>query len=176
MILGLDVSTSVTGLAVLNKNGELVHIEHIDLKKIKDIYQKAMKIEDTLVSLYSKYQITQIFIEQPFTFFNSGGSSAKTMATLQKFNGIVSWICHHEFTLTPQHIMAGEARKLVGLKVPRGTKAKSVVMQHCIDNEKMFEVEYTRFGNIKQHYYDIADAIVISKAGYYLLQEKTKDV
>ena len=168
MILGLDVSTSVTGVAILNSNGDLIHMEHIDLKKTKDIYEKATKIEDALVSLYSNYQITHIFIEQPFTFFNSGGSSAKTMAVLQKFNGIVSWICHHEFTLTPQHIMAGEARKAVGIKVPRGTKAKLVVMQHCIDNEKLFEVEHTRFGNIKQHYYDIADAIIIAKAGYHL--------
>ena len=31
----------------------------------------------------SKYPIEHIYIEQPFTFFNSGGSSAKTMASLQ---------------------------------------------------------------------------------------------
>ena len=142
MILGLDISTSITGLAILNSDGQLVYTEHIDLRKIKDIYQKAMKIEEALITLYSNYQITHIYIEQPFTFFNSGGSSAKTMATLQKFNGIISWICHHEFTVTPTHIMAGEARKAVGIKVPRGTKAKKVVIQHCIDNEKMFEVAH----------------------------------
>ena len=44
MILGLDISTSITGLAILNSDGQLVYTEHIDLRKIKDIYQKAIDV------------------------------------------------------------------------------------------------------------------------------------
>ena len=47
----------------------------------------------------SKYPIQHIYVEQPFTFFNSGGSSAKTMATLQRFNGIVSWLLYEIFEI-----------------------------------------------------------------------------
>ena len=106
-------------------------------------------------------------------FFNSGGSSAKTMAALQRFNGVVSWMVYECFELEPEYLGATEARKLVGIKVPRGQKAKQVVLEHLIDNEKNFEIEYTRYGNPKPESYDRADAIVIAKAGYKLSQKNT---
>ena len=114
----------------------------------------------------SKFPIQHIYIEQPFTFFNSGGSSAKTMATLQKFNGIVSWIVYEIFEIKPEYIGASAARKLAGIKVPRGQKAKQVVLEHLLETEPAFKVEYTRHGNPKPESYDRADAIVIAHAGY----------
>ena len=180
MILGIDISTSITGFAVIAE-GELVFYDSIDLRKYKNIFDKTIAIKEKLLDLYEMYQcdndssirigesqfpIEHIYIEQPFTFFNSGGSSAKTMATLQRFNGIVSWIVYELFEIRPKFIGATSARKQVGIKVPRGQKAKKVVLEHLLKTEPAFKIEYTRHGNPKPESFDRADAIIIAKAGF----------
>ena len=182
MILGVDVSTSITGFAVVS-DGQLLYYDSIDLRRHKNIFDKTIAIKEKILDLYEMYQlnnddsssagfgdskfpIQHIYIEQPFTFFNSGGSSAKTMAALQKFNGIVSWLLFEVFEIRPEFIGATAARKQAGIKVPRGQKAKQVVLQHLLDTEPAFTIEYTRHGNPKPESYDRADAIVIAKAGW----------
>ena len=180
MVLGIDISTSITGFAIVADN-QLVFYDSIDMRKEKDIFDKTILMKEKLLDLYEMYQcdndssirigeskfpIEHIYIEQPFTFFNSGGSSAKTMATLQKFNGIVSWIVYELFEIRPKFIGATSARKQVGIKVPRGQKAKKVVLEHLLKTEPAFKIEYTRHGNPKPESFDKADAIIIAKAGF----------
>ena len=38
MILGLDISTSITGYTLLNEDGELLECGHIDLRKEKNFF------------------------------------------------------------------------------------------------------------------------------------------
>ena len=185
MILGVDVSTSITGLAIV-ADGSIVYYDSVDLRKYKNVFEKGRILKEKIVDLYeayqfsneefflgnSKYPIEHIYIEQPFTFFNSGGSSAKTMATLQKFNGIVSWVLYEIFEMQPNYVLAQSARKTVGIKVPRGEKAKAVVLKYLLDTEPAFNVEYTKKGNPKPESYDRADAIIVAKAGYIIEQER----
>lgn len=166
MILGIDVSTSITGFSVIDHSGNLLHFSNTDLRKHKDFFVKSILVKEHLLDIYEKFDITDVYIEKPFAFFNSGGSSAATMAKLQKFNGVVSWISFEVFQVKPEYLTAGQARKLVGISVPRGKKAKKVVMEHLIDNEPDFEVEWTRNGNPKPCYFDMADAIVVARAGF----------
>ena len=177
MILGLDISTSITGFAIVT-DGQLLWYDSIDLRKLKDPFEKAAQVREKILEIFKKHNapgssdpIEHVFIEQPFKFFKSGGSSAKTMAVLQSFNGVVSWILYELFDIKPEYIGATRARKLCGIKVPRGQKAKKVVLEHILLLEKSFKVEYTRFGNPKQHYFDQADAIVIAKAGHEILKK-----
>ena len=95
-----------------------------------------------------------------------GKSSAKTLSLLTRFNGIVSWLLYETFEIEPKFIGASTARKHAGIKVPRGQKAKQVVLQHLLDNEPAFKIEYTRYGNPKPESYDLAGSIVIAKAGW----------
>jgi Holliday junction resolvasome RuvABC endonuclease subunit len=188
MILGVDVSTSITGFAIIAE-GELVYYDYIDLRKEKNVFAKTLLIKEKIMDIFEMYQcdnstkirfsdigsifpIEHIYVEQPFTFFNSGGSSAKTMAVLQKFNGIVSWLLYELFEIEPEYIGATSARKEAGIKIPRGTKAKKVVMEYLLENETAFKVEYTRHGNPKAQYFDMADAIIIARAGYKIEQKK----
>ena len=174
MILGLDISTSITGYALVDENtGQLIEYGSFNLKKCRDVFDKGLFLKGNLVELLGRHKVSKIFIEQPFTFFNSGGSSGKTMATLQRFNGIVSWIVYELLYIVPDYVGATKARKECGIKVPRGQKAKQVVLEYLIENEKDFEIEYTRYGNPKPESYDRADAIIIAKAGYKLSQNNT---
>ena len=43
MILGLDVSTSITGFAVVAE-GEIVFYDSVDLRKYKNLFEKAERI------------------------------------------------------------------------------------------------------------------------------------
>ena len=43
---------------------------------------------------------------------------------------------------------------------------KQVVLEHLLDNEPAFSIEYTKHGNPKPDSFDKADAIVIAKAGW----------
>ena len=186
MIIGFDISTSITGVAIVAE-GQLVYYDSIDLRKYKDVFDKTVAFKEKLLDLYEMYQldnesfmgdsdypIEQIYIEQSLHMFMGGKSSAKTLSTLTRFNGIASWLIYELFEIKPKFIGATSARKQAGIKVPRGQKAKQVVLQHLLDNEPAFKIEYTKHGNPKPDSYDKADAIVVAKAGYELEQNNLK--
>jgi hypothetical protein len=172
MILGLDISTSITGVTVLNKDGEVLYCEAWDMRNknhFPDLFNKASLIKGRLLDLSIQFHIKHIFIEQSLQAFRPGFSSAKTLLTLAKFNGIISYICQNDMGIKPEYIGASTARKMSGIKIPRGEKAKQVVFQYVLDNESSFMVEYTKHGNPKPGSYDRADSYIIAKAGWIKL-------
>jgi hypothetical protein len=179
VVLGIDISTSITGFAVV-ADGQLLHYSCIDLRKHKGIFKKATVLKEYIEDLFENYQLDQentggwgssefpiehIYIEQPLHMFMRGKSSAKTLSALMTFNGVVSWLVYELFEIEPQYIAATSARKHCSIKVKRGEKAKQVVLKHLLDNEKAFKIEYTKYGNPKPESYDMADAIVVARAG-----------
>ena len=176
MVLGIDISTSLTGFAVVG-DGQLLHYSAVDLRKLEGPFKKAIALRTHIEDFFEAYQcsetgwgaakfpIEHIYIEQPLHMFMKGKSSAKTLSTLMTFNGIVSWIIYELFEIEPQYIAATSARKHCGIKVKRGQKAKEVVLKHLLENESAFHIDYTKHGNPVAGSYDKADAIVIAKAG-----------
>ena len=166
MILGLDISTSITGYTLIDED-RIVLNGAWDTRKYKDFFEKVIHVKKGLEQIYSQYgkQITAVYIEQSLQSFRSGFSSAKTLSTLSRFNGIVSWLVFDQYKIKPEYIAATSARKLCGIKIPRGEKAKQVVLKFLLDNEPSFVIDYTRNGNPKPESYDRADSIVIAKAG-----------
>ncbi|MAH49999.1 hypothetical protein CMI37_29540 [Candidatus Pacearchaeota archaeon] len=184
MVLGIDISTSLTGFAIMG-DGQLLHHSAVDLRKQKGPFKKAIALREHLEDFFeayqcnndggwgaSKYPIEHIYIEQPLHMFMRGKSSAKTLSTLMTFNGIVSWIIYELFEIEPQYIAATSARKQCGIKVKRGEKAKEIVLKHLLDNEPAFHIDYTKYGNPVAGSYDKADAIVVAKAGFLIEQEE----
>ena len=163
MILGLDVSTSIIGVCLL-KDDKIVKTDYIDLRKTTGLLHKAKVVENYIIQNLQEETIGHIFIEQALMFFRRGGSTAKTMSTLQNFNGVVSWLCFKLLELEPQYVTPISARSKCGIKVPRGKKAKDVVMEHFVETRE-FPIDYTRYGNVQKYCYDIADAVVVAKAG-----------
>ena len=175
MILGLDISTSITGATVVDENGAVVMCKSWDTRNknhYKDLFDKAETIRLELVKLGHYHNIEKIYIEQSLQSFRSGFSSAQTLSTLSRFNGIVSWLCYKTLGIKPEYISASSARKSCGIKVHRGEKAKQVVLKYLLDNEPSFDIEYTKNGNPKPESFDRADSLVIAKAGYILWKEK----
>jgi len=185
MILGVDVSTSITGFAIVADN-VLVYYDSIDLRKHKGFFAKTIAIKEKILDIFEMYQlnnddklggesefpIQHIYIEQSLHMFMGGRSSAKTLSTLTRFNGVVAWLLFEMFEIEPEFIGASSARKQVGIKVPRGEKAKQVVLKYLLDNEPTFKIQYTSKGNPKPESYDRADAIIIARAGDVIEREK----
>lgn len=170
MILGLDISTSIIGVCILDDD-KIVKTDYIDLRKVGDFFEKAQAVNERLKEIKKSHKIEHIFIEQALMFFRRGGSTAKTMSILQRFNGIVSWQCYQIFKMEPNYVTPISARSKCGIKVAKGKKAKEVVMEHFIQS-KEFQIDYTRFGNVQKYCYDIADAVVVARAGSKIILDK----
>ena len=166
MILGLDISTSITGATVIDNHGNIVYCEAWDTRKLKNFFLKAQRIQECLKDIKRQFPIKKIVIEQSLQMFRSGFSSAKTLTLLSKFNGVVSWMCYDLFAIEPEYISATTARKQAGIKVPRGTKAKEVVLERVKKTIQNFEYELTKAGNPKAGTYDRADSIILAKAAF----------
>ena len=169
MILGLDISTSITGATILDKESELLYNESWDTrnkKKFPTLYDKASFIKQRLWNIDDEYHISSIFVEQSLQSFRSGFSSAHTLSTLSRFNGIVSWLCYEIFEIEPQMLAATSARKLVGVIKKKGENAKEKSFEFVIDTVPDFMVEYTKFGNPRPGTYDRSDSYIIAKAGF----------
>ena len=166
MILGIDISSSITGYTILDEDGKIVLSECVRLEKCKDFFDKANKVKQTFEKLKKQYKIEKIFIEEPLLSFKAGFSSASTISTLSRFNGVLSWICYEMFNMEPEYFSAATARKACGIKVPKGEKAKEFVFKTVLDTVPEFIVEWTAKGNPTPGTYDRCDSYIIAKAGF----------
>ena len=168
MILGLDISTSCTGVTILDYTGTVVLNTCWKFKE-DDSFDKLDAAKKYIRELKNKYPITEIYIEESLQAFRPGFSSAKTILSLAKFNGILSWMLWEEFNIKPNYIGSTSARKLCGIKVIKGSPAKQQVMDWMLANQSWFVVENKKNSdNIKDHFYDMADSFVIARAGYLI--------
>jgi hypothetical protein len=172
-ILGLDISTSITGATIL-RDGKIIESIYWDTRNKKyfpTLYEKARLIKQNLLDIHSRHEISEVFIEQSLQSFRSGFSSAKTLSTLSRFNGIISWLCFENFKIQPQMIAASSARKQAGVGIKRGDNAKEKVLQFVLDKFPQIEIQYTKHGNPKPGMYDLCDSIIIALAGDKIVGE-----
>ena len=180
MILGLDISTTMVGAAIIDDNRKLIKSVGWDISKLSATFDKAELIGAELYTLRAEYDIKHIFVETALKRFLPGKSRADTIIKLAKFNGITSWLCYECFDVTPTYINVNTARSLYGLSFPRGTKGpqrKKMVIEAVIEKEKTaFKYEMARGDkNFKRGTDDKADAIVIARAGEFLLKNKDNE-
>ena len=69
MILGLDISTSITGATVLDKEGNIIYNEAWDTRRFKNMFVKAEHIKESILdafesSIDSDSTIKHIFISK----------------------------------------------------------------------------------------------------------------
>jgi len=172
-ILALDVSTSITGATII-QSGKILESSIWDTRnkrKFPTLYEKASLLEKDLLTIKSNHAITHIYIEQSLQSFRSGFSSAKTLSTLSRFNGVVSWLCYQIFEIKPEMIAASSARKLAGVGIKRGDNAKEKVLKFILDKYPNIKIQYTKHGNPKPGTLDMCDSIVIALAGEKLVRE-----
>ena len=122
--MGLDISTSVTGVSFFDKQGKLVAMDHIKLNraKFKTLWDKADYCWTQLPVLAAKYnvKVDRVFVEENAKRFSEGYSSADTILTMAKINGIVSYITHRLFGVDVIDVNVTKARTAIGYRNVKG--------------------------------------------------------
>lgn len=177
MILGLDVSTSVTGLCVIDvrvppddHGSHIVLLDRIEFKKCKTLWEKADTVAAALSEVFEKHpESYNVALEEPLMGFRTGMSSAATITTLMRFNGIVSYISREIFKVDPEYIASSSARKLCGIKMQRtsvaGMSGKEQVFKYMSEHDlKHVEWPLKKNGEPVDWSRDATDAYVIARA------------
>ena len=107
--LGLDISTSIIGISVF-EGKVMKELFYLDLTKTKCMFEKAKKYRIFLDEKLKLFNIEKVYVEETLQSFSRGLSSAKTLMTLAKFNGIISNITFynkaiHYFLLIYNHLL-----------------------------------------------------------------------
>lgn len=168
VLLGLDVSTSKIGIAIMDYDKKIVSTELIKYKPETPLEEKAKLLENKLAKLSKYYTINEIFVEEPFIAFSGGKTTAHTMAKLQRFNGMCCYTVYNLFEFAPILVNVRSARNKLGIKIPRGLKqneTKKVIIEYVQSNHPEFTYTTTAHGNPLPGTDDKADAVVIALYG-----------
>ena len=117
-ILALDISTSCTGYCLLDSNGTINVLEYIPLGKHKTHFKKANRVLEDLKKIKHEYNVTTIAIEENLQSFRSGFSSAQTLSSLAKFNGVIAYLCEDIFELQPQFFNVNSSQVILSTIIP----------------------------------------------------------
>lgn len=175
MILGIDISTSITGFCVFDDLGNPIEISHVNLKKAGSFFDKVKEVKAHLGKLMKKHSFKSVVVEESMQAFSSGASSAKTLFTLAKFNGIVQWLCLEQFGIEAESLNVSTARKHAGIKIDRKSKknTKEQVLEQVMAispstfvwPERALKSGPRKGVIVKEACcFDMADAYVIAKA------------
>lgn len=173
--LGLDISTSVVGICVLDsKTGQLIKLTHKKLVKFEDEYEKA----DNFLSdwIDPSWKVRRIYIEEAAKKFTPGFSSADTIMTLGRFNGILSYMVYQLFGVKPIMVNVRSARSKLNIKIDykdktSSTKDKVLLTVRTLNPSFPWIIREAKTGQFKgQMIYDkvnedLSDAWVICRGG-----------
>lgn len=116
-LLALDVSTSTIGIALfedLGDSGSLKLLHHVSPKvkpqpesKMEELFRKVEIFEKEFLSNYADFGITKVVIEEPLLQSNN----VYTIATLLRFNGMISKSVYDTIGVVPEFISSYDARK-----------------------------------------------------------------
>lgn len=116
-ILALDVSTSTIGIALfedLGNKGKLKLLHHVSPKvkpqpenKMEELFKKVEIFEKEFLINYADFGITKVVIEEPLLQSNN----VYTIATLLRFNGMISKSVYDTIGVVPEFISSYDARK-----------------------------------------------------------------
>lgn len=118
IILGLDISTACIGVCVVKDDGksdkpEILYLGHKTpkisrkIKGIEALFIRKQIFEDEFIKdIASAYSITDVVIEEPLLSSNN----KNTVATLLRFNGMISEAIYRIIGIVPNFISSYDAR------------------------------------------------------------------
>lgn len=184
LILGLDVSTAVTGVAVLEPDGSLLELDFVDTRKCDTLWDVADAVRHRISRLNLGRSYAHLFVEEDLKRFRRGLSSADTISALAKVNGIVSYLARTALAVEPVHIQATKARSECGVVVvkaktqdekddPRWVK-KQVFDQMLAQHPELRARQWQQTkpsrvnpaGRLRDECFDMVDAYVVARAGW----------
>lgn len=196
IILGLDVSTKTIGVCLFKYNDEgkreLLELTHVTPKvkpkpdnKLEELFRK-VDIFEKYLNKYLEIDIDEVVIEEPLLSSNN----VYTVATLLRFNGMISKVTEEVLGVIPEFISSNDARRygfpeLVQVRThnkkgepytekqmkdkkpvlfggyPWDVDKKMVIWEKVADLEPQIVWEYTRNNTLKKENFDMTDAYCV---------------
>tara|TARA_Y100000389_G_C17359438_1_gene462912 strand:+ start:297 stop:944 length:648 start_codon:yes stop_codon:yes gene_type:complete len=193
LILGLDISTKTIGIALfedIDGNGKLKLLHHVSPKikpqpkdKLQELFEKARMFEEEFLNKYIDVGITKVIIEEPLLRSNN----VNTVATLLRFNGMISRSVYDTLGIVPEFISSYDSRKYAFpelMKIRRFNKKgepytekeiakknpvlfgdydwdidkKIIIWEKVADLEPQITWLYTKTKTLKKENFDMTDA------------------
>jgi hypothetical protein len=175
LIIGLDVSTSIVGIGIVQLDGKLGSLDYVNLKKEKSLFKKAIIVSDHLKQY--KGIITEVAIEEPLIMFQPGFSRAQVLSRLSTFNGMIAIISFMVFEIEPTYYNVLHARKIAlpNLKFPQGSDRKQLILDAVSEMNPGIVWPRKKSGKHAIQCYDMADGFVVGLCHYKSLQSLTDD-
>jgi len=171
-ILGLDISSSKIGIALLDDE-QIIISDVLKFKSSQSLEERAALFERRMRAIDTHHVVYDVYVEQPAIMFRGGKTTAFTMATLQRFNGMCCYALSQIFEMEASLINPNSARSVLGIKVPRkvpSKEKKKAIIENISDRfGDRFQYNLTKHGNPQPGTDDRADALVVALAGPLLL-------
>jgi len=178
MILGLDISSNVIGVTLMDLDGTIIELSYIDLRtttkaskaKFQDLFDKQKYCAEWFENfknnfLNSHQTITQIHIEEALSKFTPNFSSINTLCVLFKMNFALSYEVYRIFGIKPVYWHPNTVRKMNGLKIPKGSDTKQMVFDFVKEKFDFFRHKVPDDLPKSNPWVDIADSILIAHCG-----------
>ena len=116
VVLGLDISTACIGASIILDNGEdipqILKITHVSpkisnkIKGMEALFLRKKIFAEQFIPTLKEYGITDVVVEEPLLSSNN----VNTVATLLRYNGMISDAIYDELGVVPQPISSYDAR------------------------------------------------------------------
>lgn len=175
MIIGWDVSTSAIGVCVRDAGGRTLEFGVIyprgDSHHLKQI-SAAAQVDEFCKRARARYSpdggdSSSHFVEDRLGGFTGGLTTTQTLMSLAAMNAVVSFVLSWHGPVV--HIPPISAKRIVGLKVPKGGNKKLEVIGLVRSREPSFPYAETAAGNHVKGTDDMADAWLLAEAGRLIL-------
>ena len=192
-VLSLDVSTATIGIALFEDKGiygKLILLHHVTpvvkpkpKNKMQELFEKVKIFEEEFLNKYADIGIARVIIEEPLLRSNN----VNTVATLLRFNGMISRSIYEILGVVPDYISSYDSRKyafpqLMAVRTinkkgepytekeiaknkpvlfgayPNDADKKMIVWELVADMEPQVTWLYDKKGKLKKESFDISDA------------------
>lgn len=194
-IMSLDVSTKTIGIALFEGDGTLMELTHITPvikpkpeSKMEELFKKVDAFE-RLITRYIELDIERVVIEEPLLSSNN----VYTIATLLKFNGMISKVVSEVLNVIPEFISSYDSRTYAFPELlqkrktnkkgepykekdiqkakpvlfgnyPWDVDKKQIIWEKVANLEPQIVWEYDKNGKLKKENFDMTDAFTCARA------------
>lgn len=187
MTLGLDISTTVIGIALFDNNDKLCNLEYIKFKSKTNLFERLddfvnhfEKLSDAIKLEEGENKLKHISIEEPLKAFKGKFSNAETIQKLTTMNAFVSSYLYRKFNIEPRYYNVNTARKTAfpDLVIPQSaTNKKYLIWEKVVEKEPQINWKYSnKTHKLRDENFDMSDAYVVGYADILTRQITKKNL
>lgn len=165
IILGLDISTTTIGIAVLARTGKRIKLKNMQYYKPPkngDLFERLMETKSFILKIVNEFNPDHVVIED-ITQYMANKSGAKTIIALAVFNRMIGLAVYEKTNKLPVLMNVNTIRKLI--KTGKNRLSKEDIPEAVSKHLKFdFPYKLNKKGKVSVENYDMADAVAVALA------------